>query len=311
MFDEKIKPEQLSVEKFIKTAMMFYIDSELEADFEKIVESDVGEIKKELLGISTESGLRDYIKCQPKSLDRITSVLNISEEKFKRIITMLRVQKGFTPTSEWSMETLRMQMLESPEWMSTICDLFMRGKDMKEYQRLIPNFYLTNFSIDATTIGRLASDDDIRRLVKKGYEGKYNNNLGDSFFNKVSKTIIDKCKKTGLTYTLKEFVPFAQKKIGITIPDAKNPRLMIDVTYGITTSSVQTKLAKEAEAIRGKLRETITGGDDKGRKLYISIVDGAGWVARQADLNKLHRCSDYLINLNNIEMMNDIIDYYL
>lgn len=307
----EFRPESPSVAKFIKTATMFYIDSELEMEFEKIVEKDVREIKKELLGITTESGLRDYIKCQPKSLDRITSVLNISEEKFKRIITMLRVQKGFTPTSEWTLDSLRTQMLESPEWMSTICNLFMRGRDMEEYQSTIPNFYLTNFSIDATTIGRLASDDDIRRLVKKGYEGKYNNKLGDSFFNKVSKTIIDKCKKTGLTYSVKEVVPFAEKQIGIAIPDVKNPRLMIDVTYGITTSSAQTKLAKDAEVIRGKLRERNIGKSDKEKKLYISIVDGAGWVARQADLNKLHRYSDYLINLKNIEMMNDIIDYYL
>ena len=305
------KMAPLSVTDFIKTATMFYIDSDLEKEFDELVEKDVREIKKELLGITTESGLRDYIKKQPKSLDRITSVLNISEEKFKRIITMLRVQKGFIPTSEWTLDSLRVQMIESPEWMSIICNLFMRGKDMGEYQSVIPGFYLTNFSIDATTIGRLASDDDIRRLVKKGYEGSYNNKLGDSFFNKVSKTIIDKCKKTGLTCAVKEVVPFAEKKIGIAIPDVRNPRLMIDVTYGITTSSAQTKLAKEAEAIRGKLREKNIGKSDKEKKLYISIVDGAGWVARQADLNKLHRCSDYLINLNNIEMMNDIIDYYL
>ena len=41
------------------------------------------------------------------------------------------------------------------------------------------------------------------------------------------------------------------------------------------------------------------------------IIDGAGWVARQSDLNKIHRCSDYLINLNSIGMMDTIIEYYL
>ena len=305
------KPEPRSVDEFIKTATMFYIDSELEREFNEAVKKDVKEIRTELLGITTEEGLRNYIKEQPKSLDRIISVLNISDEKFKRIVTMLRIRKGFVPTSEWTLDSLRKQMINDPDWMSTICHLFMHGKELDEYKKLIPDFYLTNFSIDATTIGRLANDDDIRRLVKKGYEGNYSNNRGASFFNKVANVIIGKCRKTGLTYTLKENVPFADKMIGIVIPDAKKPRLMIDVTYGITTSSTQTKLAEAAQKICSKLREKNLGKSDKEKILYISVIDGAGWVARQADLNKIHRCSDYLINLNTINMMNDIIDYYL
>lgn len=305
------KPTPLGIEDFIKSATMFYIDPELEKEFDDAVEKDVKEIKTELLGIGTEEGLQKYIRETPESLDRITSLLNISEEKFKRIITMLRIHKGFTPTSEWSMSTLRAQMIESPDWMSMVSRLLMYGRTLKEYQKLIPEFYLTNFSIDATTIGRLADDDDIRRLVKKGYEGKYNNRIGDSFFNKISTSITKKCDREGLTYAIKDIVPLAEKQISIAIPDVKHPRLMIDVTYGITTSSTQTRLAKEAETIYSKLREKNHGKADKEKILYISIIDGAGWVARQSDLNKIHRCSDYLINLNSIGMMDTIIEYYL
>ena len=305
------KPTPLGIEDFIKSATMFYIDPELEKEFDDAVEKDVKEIKTELLGIGTEEGLQKYIRETPESLDRITSLLNISEEKFKRIITMLRIHKGFTPTSEWSMSTLRAQMIESPDWMSMVSRLLMYGRTLKEYQKLIPEFYLTNFSIDATTIGRLADDDDIRRLVKKGYEGKYNNRIGDSFFNKISTSITKKCDREGLTYAIKDIVPLAEKQISIAIPDVKHPRLMIDVTYGITTSSTQTRLAKEAETIYSKLREKNHGKADKEKILYISIIDGAGWVARQSDLNKIHRCSDYLINLNSIGMMDTIIVYYL
>ena len=213
------KPTPLGIEGFIKSATMFYIDPELEKEFDDAVEKDVKEIKTELLGITTEEGLQKYIRETPESLDRITSVLNISEEKFKRIITMLRIHKGFTPTSEWSMGALRVQMMESPDWMSMVSRLLMYGRTLKEYQELIPEFYLTNFSIDATTIGRLADDDDIRRLVKKGYEGKYNNRIGDSFFNKVSTSITKKCDREGLTYAIKEIVPFAEKQISIAIPE--------------------------------------------------------------------------------------------
>ena len=180
---QKSKPVPLKLEEFIKTTTMFYIDEELEKEFDAAVEDDIKKIKTELLGITTEEGLEKYIRRDPNSLDRITSVLNISEEKFKRIITMLRIKQGFMPTSEWSMSTLRTQMIESPDWMRVVNRLLMYGKRLSEYQDVIPDFYLDNFSIDATTVGRLANDDDMRRLIKKGYEGRYSNKIGDSFFN--------------------------------------------------------------------------------------------------------------------------------
>ena len=305
------KPKPISIETFIKTATMFYIDEDLEKEFDDMVEKEVQEIRTELLGITTEEGLQRYIREKPESLDRITSVLNISEEKFKRIITMLRIKKGFVPTSEWSMNTLRTQMIESADWMSMVSRLLMYGKTLKEYQELIPEFYLSNFSIDATTIGRLADDDDIRRLVKKGYEGKYNNRIGDSFFNKVARKITRKCDKEGLTYAIRENVSIADKQISISIPDVRRPRIMIDVSYGITTSSSQTRFAKAAEDICSMLREKNYAKSDKEKVLYIGVLDGAGWVARQSDLNKVHRCADYLINLNTIGLIDSIIEYYL
>ncbi len=308
---QKSKPVPLKLEEFIKTTTMFYIDEELEKEFDAAVEDDIKKIKTELLGITTEEGLEKYIRRDPNSLDRITSVLNISEEKFKRIITMLRIKQGFMPTSEWSMSTLRTQMIESPDWMRMVNRLLMYGKRLSEYQDVIPDFYLDNFSIDATTVGRLANDDDMRRLIKKGYEGRYSNKIGDSFFNRVSSSIIKKCDKEGLTYAIKETVPLAGKKISVAIPDAKHLRIMVDVTYGITTSSTQSTFASTVEKICSNLREKNLGKSDKEKTLYISVIDGAGWVARQSDLNKIHRCSDYLINLNSIGMMDTIIEYYL
>lgn len=305
------KPVAQSVEEFIKSTTMFYIDDDLEREFDVAVERDVKEIKSELLGITTEGGLREYIKTNPESLDRITSVLNISEEKFKRIVTMLRVNKGYMPTGEWTLSALRGQMIASVEWMDEICNLLQFGARMEAYQKLIPSFYLTNFSIDATTMGRLANDDDIRRLVRKGYEGRYNNKIGDSFFNRVFSYVKKICDVEGLTYTAKENVPLANRAISIAIPDVRNPRILIDVTYGITTSSSQTKYAEKTEDLCNVLRDRNYGKKDDERIVYVNVIDGAGWVARQSDLNKIHRSSDYLINLNTMQTVQEIIDHYL
>ncbi len=305
------KPLPMSLESFMKTAAMFYIDEELEFNFEKEVNNSIKKIKTELFQITTKEGLENYIRSEEDSLDRIISLLNISEEKFKRIITMIRIRKGFVVTTEWTLTTLRKQMLEYPDWMTIVTNLLMKGSSLPEYQNVIPNFYLDNFSIDATTIGRLLNDDDLRRLVKKGLDGRYSNKIGDSVFKNVTSRIKEKCDKVGLTYIEKVELPQFGKKFGMVIPDIKHPRILIDVIYGITTSSTQTRFANTVENTYLKLRDYNAGKTDNEKTIYINIVDGAGWIARQSDLKVIHQSSDYLVNLNSVESINDIIDYYL
>ena len=200
-------------------------------------------------------------------------------------------------------------MLSTPAFMTEVCDLLMKGATLSKYKTLIPAYYLENFQIDAATLGRLASPDDIRRLVKKGMEGNYNNKIGDSFFKYVADTITGICDCNGLTYATKKSVPFVGKVIGIAIPDESNPSLLINITYGIMTSSAQTSYAKGADEIRNKIRQRNEGKSDKQKTLFVSVVDGAGWVARQSDLVKIHRCSDYLLNLSTLNTIEDIITY--
>lgn len=304
------KPEVITIEEFIKTATMFYIDSALEKEYSDSVAASVGELQTKLLGIATADGLKKYITQDREALDRIISLLNISEEKFKRIVTMLRIHKRYTPTSEWSLVKIREQMILNPSFMNEICDLLMKGASIEKYQELIPAYYLENFLIDASTLGRLASPDDIRRLVKKALEGNYNNKIGDSFFKSVCDVITKECNKLGLKYSLKKNVPLVGKVISIAIPDESAPRILIDITYGITTSSTQTRYAERSELVAAKLRELNADNQDKQRIVFINVIDGAGWVARQSDLNKIERCSDYLLNLQNLESIGDIINYY-
>lgn len=307
----KKKPQSLTTDEFIKSATMFYIDPVLENEYSKAVDNMVVALQTKLLGIATPEGLEKYVREDPESLDNITSLLNISEEKFKRIITMLRIEKRHIPTSEWSLSKIREQMISNPCFMKEVCDLLSHGATIEKYTNLIPAFYLENFVIDTFTLGRLASADDVRRLIKKGMEGGYNNKLGDSYFNSVAKVITDYCDCKGLTYDIKKNVPVYGKIMSIAIPSVSEPRIVIDITYGITTSSTQTKYAERAAAVASKIRIRNEGKEDRDKYVFINVVDGAGWVARQSDLNKLERCSDFLTNQKNLSIVKDAIDYYL
>lgn len=305
------KTKSMSTEEFIKSATMFYMDKELEKYYSDEVQNCVYSLSSKLGHINTKEGLKKYIRDDKNSLDNITSLLNISTEKFKRIITMLRLKKGHMPTTEWSLSKTRSQMVERTEFMDEICELLMNGANLPKYKKLIPEFYLENFSIGINTIARLANPDDIRRLIKKGLDGRYNNNIGDSFFKFASESITKICDKTGLTYSIKKEVPLIGRPFGLAIPNENNPRILIDISYSITTSSAQTDYAKQAEETASILRKKNDGKPKTQKIILINLLDGAGWVARRSDLEKIQRCSDYLINLKMLTSIDEIINYYL
>lgn len=302
---DKLTPK--SLDEYIKTVTMFFVDSQLESDFAQAVDNEVRGFKNELLGIATLEGMVKYVREHSDSLEKLISLLNISEEKFKRIITMLRIQKGFVPQGEWSLAVIRANMMSDESWMSDVCDLLMNGATSSKYKDLIPSFYSCNFKVDATTMGRLANEDDLRRLVKKRMEGRYSNRIGDMFFKRVSHHVRKVCGPLGLTCDQKQKVPLVGQRVELAIPSAKEPRLLIDMIYTITTSSVQTQYAKRTENVLRALREhnARVGSDEK--VTYVNVVDGAGWVARQSDLGKIHRSSDYLLNLKTLGDLDRLI----
>ena len=225
---------------------------------------------------------------------------------------MLRLQKGFMPTTEWSLSKVRTMMLENSMWMDEITGLLSNGAILPKYADLIPAIYRSNLLINETAISRLASEDDIRRAAKKSFEGFYNNRLGDSFFAYIEKSVRRICGRIGIPCESKCAVSILGlgEMVGIAIPNAQHPRVLIDVTYGITTSSAQTKYAERAERISKRLRELCAGKADDERMIYVNVVDGAGWVARQADLAKLMRASNYLLNIKTIDTLSDIVQYH-
>lgn len=305
------KPKKISLTEIRKSATLFFIDTELEEEYDKKVKNFAYELHSDLKEIQSKDGMIRYIKTNNNALKHIIAVLNVSEEKFKRIITMLRIEKGHAVTNEWQLNAIQKQMVEKEDFMSEICDLLIQGSKMEKYKAIIPLYYLGNFNIDHTTIARLDSLDDLIRMGKKSYEGQYNNKIGDSFYKYVSKYIVDESKSRGLTVTEKEKIPFCNKSIDLMIQDDSHPRILINIAYGITTSSSQTRTAEALGEIREAIREKNAVLEEDKQIYLIQIVDGAGWIARNSDLQKLERATDYILNLKTLSQITEILDYHL
>jgi hypothetical protein len=301
-------PKKAEFNEVIKTATMFFVDETYENEILQEVAAITEDLKIKLCTINTMEGLREYIRNDKSSLANILILLGISTEKFKRIISMFRLEKGFIISTEWDLERTQREMCSNEEFMNQVCDLFMYGASTEKYEIKIPEFYRENFKIDVQTISRLSNDTELRRMVKKSLEGKYNDGLGDIINNIVEKKVKEICDNEGLTYEKKNYVQDMQRAFCFEIPNSKVPTVLIDVSYYVTTSRTQSRYKEQVEQAANVIR--------KNNKLssrmmaYVNILDGAGWVGRQSDMRPIYRASDYMLNLNNLEQLKDIILYY-
>ena len=299
---------KLDYNEFIKTTGMFYIDPELESAIEAEVKSATDTLWTRMKGIATSEGLKQYIKDDPEALDNLISLMNISSEKFKRVITTLRLEKGHSITGEWDLSKIRSMMLERPNFMDEVCELLSDGVNNPKYQKIIPPFYLENFVIDSSTMARLSNPDDLRRLIKKGVEGRYNNQIGSSYYRAVEAAVNQMCFREGLTYVTNKHIPLIGRTAHFAIPNEVKPLVIIDVSYNITTSSTQTRFKEAAEKASARIREY--NGTAERPIAFVNVLDGAGWVGRQSDYRAIHHCTTFALHLSTINQLAEIFKQY-
>lgn len=302
------KAQKMEFEELFNSTTMFYVNAQYEDDVEKDVQAKVDELYEELQTIGTKDGLKKYIIEHKDSLDNLTSLMEISTERFKRMVSMIRKDRGFVFSTEWGLGKIRTAMMESPAMMESVINLIFEGRDDDELKKKIPFFYLENMAIDKSTLAKLQDKNSIRQFVKRGLEGKYSNNIGDLILDDIEKELKRCCAKHGLEYKKNIRIPALDRAASFVIESEVEPMIIVDVSYSVTTSSSQG--AKKTEA--RKTEEYIKNERAKGKRvILINFLDGAGWIGRQADMREIHRCSDYVLNFQNIGMMEDIIDSYM
>lgn len=183
------KPANISYEDLIKTITMFWIDKSLEDSMAVEVAENVAAMQSKLTQIGTIDGLKTYIKSDKDSLSNILSLLEISEEKFKRIISMLRRERRFVFSTEWSLDKTRTVLLDNESFMDDVCELLANGANSERFKRKIPDFYRDSFRIDKKALGRLTDVSELSRMVKRQLDVKYNNTVANIVLRKIEDTI--------------------------------------------------------------------------------------------------------------------------
>lgn len=302
------KATKLSFDELFNSTTMFYMDPDYEAKIGKVVEEKTADISVGLRTIKDKDSLKQYIIDHKDALDNLTSIAEISVERFKRMVSMIRKDRGFVFGTEWGLSKIRTAMMDSPAMMESILNLLWEGRNDEKLQSCIPAFYLENMAMDPITLSMLQDENTVRRLVKRSLEGKYSNGIGDAVLGDIKKKLECVCAKHGLEFQNNVRVPLLDRAVSFVLESPANPRVILDVSYSVTTSSSQ---GSKKEAAR-KTVEVLNREKASGRNIvYINFLDGAGWIGRQSDMREIHRCSDYVLNFQNIGLLEDIIDTHI
>ena len=299
------KPERVSYDEFTKTISMFWRDNNWEESIKKEVDAYADSLSEKLKGIDSKKGLLEYIRNDKQSLTNILALLEIPEEKFKRIISLLRREQKYVFTSEWSLEKTRSMIIDDSvgTFRDEVCDLLLNGSESEKFKRKIPDFYRESFKIDSTTMEKLNDKEELRKLAKKQLENKYVSGVTASVLKKVEEYVKLTCDLEGLTYEKNKPVEGFDREFTFIIPNSKTPQILITCSYNITTSSTQSRFRDSVIRARDIIKKEALG------ITTVNIIEGAGWIGRQSDLKTIYENSDYVLNISNIGRLDAIIKY--
>ncbi|RHV12586.1 hypothetical protein DXB73_10060 [Clostridium sp. OM05-6BH] len=297
------KPEKIMFSDFVDSMTSFYIDESFEDKMEheqKIRQRETRKIYKRIEAISTYEGLKSYIAEEKDSLHNLTSLLGLSEENFKRVVSMIRRNHGQKFVSEWSINETRTKMLSDEFYMKEICGLLLGERD---YSNDIPRFVLDQLLIDTKKLKAFSSPKVLPEMIKNSFKGTYSTQVGREVENLVEEMLQ---KHIGNRYVCRKKI--FDRNIDFVIPNLQKPQILIEVSYMVTTGSGQST---KRETMINVAKEVINRNmHDNDKMIFINIIDGAGWIARQKDLERIYSASDYVLNLNTLSNLGAILDFY-
>ena len=274
---------------------MFWVDEQIESKYESLYEKEMPKYDS-LQSIRTKEDLQSFIKNELESIKLLTTILGISGEKFKRVITLLRVRKGYTISTEWADSKVRTELCDSKNLMDEFCDLFF-NKDV--FKDLIPRSILNDFRLDREWLIHACSKD---MLIKTSYTTAYNGECAIAYQEKVTDSIKSYTDRYGLSFGKVTHNAILKSESLPTISNGEKS-IIVTINYTVTTSNNQTRYSEKIQ----KIRSAIAGNSNY---MLINILDGAGWVARGSDYQKIHTDCSHFLNLANIDRIETIITEY-
>jgi hypothetical protein len=288
------------------SSTIFFVDDELEDEIDEIVSGLLRLSQSPHISATEERTLEDtvaFMQESPDSLDVILRDIGFSDEKFMRIISLLRkigrIDGGFY--REWSIAKIKRQLINDIPFLTLVAQILFDGKRDKELAIHIPRFYLDK--LNYREIGTIPQA--LREVrYKESTIGTYGGRKGYKVEATIQKKLEEISSVHGIGYE-KGRSRFINVDIDFAIPTLNDPWVVIMSSFQETTSSGQSTKAREMQAAFHQIK--LSNSRYGENRVFVNFVDGGGWLARKRDLERLVDQCHYFINLQNLDMLEAII----
>lgn len=296
-----------SLDEFIKTCTPLLKIPELETEMRDRVRAIVAELFNFEPDADPVKSLKQFLKRDENFLGVLLALTNLSQEKFLRILTAQRFADQDYGV-EWGAKKIYQMITKDDEFAERIARLFLEGRDSKVLAEQVADFYLDQLSLPENWSNVIRDQNVVENVVRKKLTGEYTDRKGERVERIIQARLDALQNEYGLSYAHGQ-VKLVGKEVDHAIPSLQDPFVMVMTSYMETTSSNQTTRANEQNAMYSKIRESNTRYGVK--RVFVNVVDGAGWLARRSDLRKLHDGCDFCLNMKTLDQLDAIIFRYV
>lgn len=299
-------PRKLTFQEVWNSTTIFFVDEVLEDEIDNEVAALLQLTQDERVSaealVSVES-IATFLMSHAQALDVILYDIELSEEKFLRIISLLR-QIGDLPggfENEWSIAHIKSKLAREPDFAQFVAALLVDGKRNPKLSAIIPRYYLETLNYREIKGGSTAA----RRVrYKRSLIGMYGGRKGYKVEEQIKQRLQVIQDRYGIPYAQGRSLLF-NTNLDFALPGLEDPWVIIMSSFQETTSSGQTTKARDMFQIYEQVRQL----NDRNRqqRVFINFVDGGGWLARKRDLERLVNQCHYFINLRHLDMLEPIV----
>lgn len=301
-----MQPRKLTFEEAWSSITIFFVDNALEDEIDSEVST--------LLKLAEEYGLRgtdqlsissliSLIRDRERGLELVLKEIDLSEEKFLRIVSVLRqIGRINAPLEEeWTLRQVVQHLRSDEQLAKVIADLFINGEKDQGLQAFIPRYYLETLNLPRILASPIAAR---RARYKRSLIGTYSSRKG----YRVEGLIREKIVSLNVPFEQGRS-RFVNVNMDFAIPSLDDPWVIVMCSFQETTSSGQSTKARDMEMAFQDLNRSNSRHNE--RRVFVNFADGGGWLARKRDYHRLVQNCDYFINLKHLDLLESIITVHV
>ncbi|KAA0014047.1 MAG: hypothetical protein FE041_02080 [Thermoplasmata archaeon] len=244
----------------------------------------------------------EHIMNVEDGLDALLTLTGFSKESLLRLMTFIRiiddeelnkiVNKDYWPKEdferEWTLEKIKSYVRSNRKFAEGIVNLFFKGSTVPILRRVIPLFEFKKLDINKLNFSTESLIDTIIRYKTKGSYAASKGNNPEVVIEKILNELRYPFERGKL-----ENIP---RTLDFIIPSKKSPKIIIECSYVVTTSSGMGDKAKTEQRVAEAIKKHYPNA------LFVGFVDGIGWYVRRGDLTRMVKAYDFVFTFRVDEL---------